>query len=74
MMRRSAASSSGVHEANERCFSAATSDAIQPSGCSRVSSAGPGSLPGMTNAASASSRAVAVIFSWSLAADSAPRK
>ena len=30
MIRRSAASSAGVHAANDRCFSASTSDAIQP--------------------------------------------
>ena len=30
MIRRSAASSSGVHAANDRCLSASTSDAIQP--------------------------------------------
>src|SRR5712671_4443508 len=72
MMRRSAASSSGVQAANDLCLSASTSEAIQPSTASS-SPESPGSVDGIASApwASADARSISVSSS---SAPSAPRK
>jgi hypothetical protein len=53
MIRRRAASSSGVHAVKERCLSASTSEAIQPRAGGSSPRSRPGSVPGMTRTASA---------------------
>ncbi len=74
MIRRRAASSSGVHAAKDRCLSASTSDAIQPRTGRSSFSSGPGSVPGITSAASASATGAALSMSRLPADASAPRK
>ena len=54
MIRRSAASSSGVHAANALCLSAATSEAIQPSTAWSSRSSPAGSVSGSASTASVS--------------------
>ncbi len=62
MIRRRAASSSGVQAANDLCLSASTSDAIQPSTASSSCSSPPGSVDGMASApwAAAEARSMSV--------------
>jgi hypothetical protein len=73
MIRRSAASSSGVQAGNDLCLSASTSEAIQPSAASFSSSASPGSVDGMASAPNAWAEARSVSISAS-GAGSSPRK
>ena len=74
MILRRAASSSGVHAVKDRFLSASTPDAIQPRAGRSSSSSGPGSVPGITSAASASATDCALSISWLLAGASSPRK
>ena len=73
MIRRSAASSSGVQAANDLCLSASTSEAIQPSTASSCSPESPGSVAGIASApwACADARSMRVSSS---SGPSAPRK
>ena len=52
IIRRSAASSSGVHAANALCLSASTSEAIKPRMASSSRSSSPGSVDGIASAPS----------------------
>ena len=74
MIRRSAASSSGVQAANDLCLSASTSEAIQPSTASSSRSASPGSVDGMASAPCAAAEARSISVSGSSAGPSAARK
>src|SRR5580658_542457 len=74
MIRRRAASSSGVQAANDLCLSASTSDAIQPRMASSWSSDSPGSSVGMASAPCACAEARSMSVSGSSAAPSASRK
>ena len=73
MMRRSAASSSGVQAANDLCLRASTSEAIQPSTASSCSPESPGSTAGIASApwACADARSMRVSSS---SGPSVPRK
>ena len=74
MIRCRAASSSGVHAVKDRFLSASTPDAIQPRTGRSWSSSAPGSVPGITSAASASATDCALSMSWLPAGPSSPRK
>ncbi len=74
MIRRRAASSSGVQAANDLCLSASTSEAIQPRIASSSPSDSPGSVDGMASAPCASAEARSMRVSGSLASSSAARK
>ena len=73
MIRRSAASSSGVQAANDLCLSASTSEAIQPSTASSSCASSPGSVEGSASApwACADARSMSIN---SESGSSAPRK
>ena len=73
MIRRSAASSSGVQAANDLFLSASTSEAIQPSMASSSEPESPGSVDGMASApwACADARSMRVSSGSGL---SSPRK
>ena len=73
MIRRSAASSSGVQAANDLCLSASTSEAIQPRTASSSWSASPGSTEGIAIAPRASRDARSMSIN-SESGPSAPRK